>query len=418
MSLASQISVSASGLLLLGFLSGCAGDDASSTGDTETTGSSESATGTDSEAGTDTVAETDTGTDTDAETDTGTDTDEPISPYDGELLPDAEVDEWNWVGFPDTLCRNGSTAGIGVRYGLENKVMIYFQGGGACFNSTSCGFNLASYGSGDFDSWKDGGGRQGVLDSENPDNPLAEWSVIYVPYCTGDVHAGDNPDAELPGVGTQQFVGYRNVDRFLNRVVPTFFDAEHVLVSGVSAGGFGAALNFDRIAEAFPKSEATLLDDSGPPMADDYLAPCLQSQWRDAWNLDMTLPQDCEDCFPDDGGGLINLAPFIGAKHSDSVLALISSDEDSVIRSFFGFGSNECNVLLPSMPASLFKEGLYDLRDNALKSGGMWGSFIIPADKHTWIDDNGVYSTEVSGMLMIDWITDILVRDPQHISPE
>jgi hypothetical protein len=180
MSLASQISVSASGLLLLGFLSGCAGDDASSTGDTETTGSSESATGTDSEAGTDTVAETDTGTDTDAETDTGTDTDEPISPYDGELLPDAEVDEWNWVGFPDTLCRNGSTAGIGVRYGLENKVMIYFQGGGACFNSTSCGFNLASYGSGDFDSWKDGGGRQGVLDSENPDNPLAEWSVIYV----------------------------------------------------------------------------------------------------------------------------------------------------------------------------------------------------------------------------------------------
>ncbi len=397
-------------------ISGCGDDDAAtgaSVGDDSTTDSP----GSDS----DTDSDTDSGTSTGSESETGTDSDttgEPDSPYDGEPLPDAQANEWHWIDFPDALCRDGSTTGIGVRYGLENKVMIFFQGGGACFNPTSCTFNRANYDSGNFDNWKDAAGREGVLDADNPDNPLGEWSVIYIPYCTGDVHAGDEPDTSLPGVnGAQQFVGYRNVVAYLDRVVPTFFDAEHVLVTGVSAGGFGAALNFDHIADAFPKSEVTLLDDSGPPMADAYLAPCLQSKWREAWGFDMTLPQACDDCFPDNGGGLINLVTFIGAKHDDSILALISSEEDSTIRSFFGFGSDDCNAVLPSMKASLFTEGLYDLRDNALKTGGAWGSFILPGEKHTWIGDNGVYSAEVSDMLLIDWITDILVRDPQHISP-
>ncbi len=407
-------SILVSGLVCSILVIGCGDDDATTEGNAD----SDSATdGTDSDSGPDTDSDTDSGT----ESETGTDSDttgEPDSPFDGELLPEAEANEWQWVDFPDALCRDGSTTGIGVRYGLENKVMIFFQGGGACFNPTSCTFNPSRYDGGNFANWMDAGGREGVLDADNPDNPLGEWSVIYIPYCTGDVHAGDSPDTSLPGVaGTQQFVGYRNVNAYLDRVVPTFFDAEHVLVTGVSAGGFGAALNFDHIANAFPKSEVTLLDDSGPPMADAYLAPCLQSQWREAWGFDMTLPQACDDCFPDNGGGLINLVTFIGEEHSDSILALISSEEDNTIRSFFGFGSNDCNAVIPSMKASLFTEGLYDLRDNALKTGGAWGSFFLPGDTHTWIGDNGVYSAEVSDMLLIDWITDILVRDPQHISP-
>ncbi|MCA9657995.1 MAG: hypothetical protein KC486_06600, partial [Myxococcales bacterium] len=363
-------SVVTTGLLCLS-LTAC-GDDELGSG-TESDGGSASA-GTDTDTGgTDTDAAT--GTDTDAATGTesdggtdsgGTDTDgEPVIPYDGDPLPEADVGEWIWVDFPEARCRDGSSTGIGVRYGLENKLMIFFQGGGACFNTLSCQLNPQNYDEGNFGGWKDGGGRSGILDPENPDNPVGEWSVIYVPYCTGDVHAGDRPDANLSGVpGTQQFVGYRNVDHFLNRVVPTFWEAEHVLVTGVSAGGFGAALNYDRMTESFLKSEVTLIDDSGPPMADPYLAPCLQQQWRDAWNLDMTLPQDCADCFNADGGGIINLASFLGDKHSDEVMALISSEEDGTIRSFFGFGNNDCSALIPNMDAATFKEGLYDLRDN------------------------------------------------------
>lgn len=46
---------------------------------------------------------------------------------------------WTWVGFPDSFCRDGSTAGIAVSLeSASNKVMIYIEGGGACFDSITC----------------------------------------------------------------------------------------------------------------------------------------------------------------------------------------------------------------------------------------------------------------------------------------
>jgi len=52
-------------------------------------------------------------------------------------------------------------------------------------------------------------------------NPVADWSYIYVPYCTGDVHGG-NATGSVPGVtGTQDFAGYTNVTQYLARIVPT-----------------------------------------------------------------------------------------------------------------------------------------------------------------------------------------------------
>ena len=39
-----------------------------------------------------------------------------------------------------------------------------------------------------------------------------------------------------------------------------------------------------------------LIDDSGPPMDDQYLAPCLQAHWRGLWGLDGNFPADCADC--------------------------------------------------------------------------------------------------------------------------
>nr|WP_276604062.1 pectin acetylesterase-family hydrolase [Nannocystis pusilla] len=202
------------------------------------------------------------------------------------------------------MCRDGSTTGIGVRYGAGDDLVIYFEGGGACFNSDTCALNelWKNFGEFKFDAWALGIGQGGIFD-DDPQNPVRDWSFIYVPYCTGDVHAGDRENVGIDGVlGAQQFVGYRNVAAYLERLVPTFQDAGHVLVTGSSAGGFGAALNYDRIAEAFPGSAVTLLDDSGPPMSDQYMPVCMQL-WRDLFNFDATLPADCADCFGEDGGG-------------------------------------------------------------------------------------------------------------------
>lgn len=362
-----------------------------------------------------------TGDDSDATgtTDDPDDTTGEPSEWDGEPLPPEPPGSWMWVPFPASRCRDGSETGIGVRYGTGDGLVVFFEGGGACFNLATCLLNDAfrDFGALKFDAWKLGLGQGGIFDPDDADNPVADWSVVYVPYCTGDVHAGDREDVGIDGVfGAQQFVGYRNVGHYLERIVPTFADVGQVLVTGQSAGGFGAAFNYDRIAGAFPGARVTLLDDSGPPMRDMYLAPCLQAEWRSLWNLDATLPLDCDECFSDDGGGISNLALYLGDKHPDQRLALVSSLEDAVIRTFFGYGQNDCQGGV--MTGAEFEAGLLDLRAHVFTDDDpTWGSFLLPGIGHTVVGGPGYFTAEVQGVRLVDWLQDLLLGQAAHLAP-
>lgn len=398
---------------------GTSGDTAAdSTGDEPT--SSAASTGADTGDSTGAATTNTPTTGEDPTTGDGTTGDDP-SPWDGEPLPAADDGVWTWVDFPEAQCRDGSSTGIGVRYGSGTGVAIYFEGGGACFNTFTCGANPSSYDSDKFDQFVQSAGNGGIYDSSKPENPLADWTFVYVPYCTGDVHAGARPDGTIDGVaGTQQFVGYLNVAKFLERIVPTFIDsADHVLVTGQSAGGFGAAFNYDRIADAFPGKKVTLLDDSGPPMSDAFMVPCLQQMWRDAWNLDDILPVDCANCFPDNGGGLVNLGRYLAEKHVSQKFGLISSVGDNTIRFFFGFGNDDCTAVLPSTTVERFTMGLVDLRDNWLnKPADTWGTFYLAGEQHTWIGGDSYYSaTSGANIKLLDWVTDLLDGTVASIEP-
>ena len=340
------------------------------------------------------------------------------SEWDGEPLPPAPPGAWTWIDFPDSRCRNGTSTGIGVRHGDSDKLAIFFEGGGACFNTATCLLNdgFSNFGNLQFQAWAGTLGQGGIFDRDAADNPVADWNFVYIPYCTGDVHAGDKEDAGVPGVfGAQQFVGYRNVALYLERLVPSFPDTSHVLVTGQSAGGFGAAFNYDRIAGAWPQAKVTLLDDSGPPFADMYLAPCLQAEWRGLWNLDATLPVDCDDCFGPDGGGISNLAPYLAAKHPDQRFALFSSAQDAVIRTFFGYGMNNC--LGGVMTGEMFEAGLHDLRDDVLADDPVWASYYAPGIGHTITSGPGYYTTEVDGLRLVDWLAALLNGETSHVGP-
>ena len=99
----------------------------------------------------------------------------------------------------------------------------------------------------------------GILDRTNAANPVKDWSFVYVPYCTGDFHGGNNVTT-VPGASgpPQHFVGYANVGMYLDRLVPTFHNATRILLAGLSAGGFGAVFNYARVAEAFGATPVTV----------------------------------------------------------------------------------------------------------------------------------------------------------------
>lgn len=361
---------------------------------------------------------TTTGTTSATEDDTGTTTGEP--PWDGDPLPDTEVGEWQWFDIEGTECIDGSPTGIGVRRGSGDGLVVYFEGGGGCFDLGSCTLFYTTFANFDqtaFDLLVPTLLSSGIFDADDPDNPVADWSFVYVPYCTGDVHAGDKDLGGVPGFpGAHQFVGYRNFGIDLGHIGPTFPEPDHVLVTGISAGGYGSAFNYERIAQAYAYtgSPVTLLDDSGPPLGEGIITPCLQDLWRSMWGLDSTLPVGCTDCF-DAGGWVVDLTLYLRQQYADEAFGLISYLQDGTISAFLGAGQNECAGGI--VFGSDYEDALVELRDVTLAGDANASSYYVTGIGHTFLPFGAYSSTEVQGVVLRDWVADVLDGTPAHVSP-
>jgi hypothetical protein len=199
-----------------------------------------------------------------------------------------------------------------------------------------------------------------MFDNSNTSNPYKDWNMVYIPYTTGDVYFGTKHDATVPvnvqpALGPQQFVGYENMKLYVGRIVPTFKDkVDHVIVTGASAGGFGAALNASMISDAFGDVLVDVVDDSGPPFEDQYMPVCMQKKWREGWGFSGSMPPDCTECQQADGGGMLGMADFLIRKHPRARIALISTTEDEVIRLFYSVGLQNCANFDTADPIGIF----------------------------------------------------------------
>ncbi len=351
----------------------------------------------------------------------------PEGPFDGPAIKpiDAPPGKWTWIDVDGAKCRNGSPTGFGIRPQTgSDKLVIYLEGGGACFNGTTCGISPTIFGSVAFGAWENTSGAAGIFDANNTENPVKDWNMVYVPYCSGDIHAGNASKVDVPGGVSpkdQEFVGYNNIYLDLKRIIPTFPGLSKVLLTGISAGGFGAAYNYERVAQAFCPTPVVLVDDSGPPMSDAYIAPCLQSRWRTLWGLKGTLPADCPECSGSDGGGIVNYVDYIGNKYPNARLGLISSTRDAVISLFFGYGKNDCqNIdgIASSVDGNVYAAGLEDLRTNHMNHPGQWGTYFVDSTTHTYLLGPGFYSTTVQSKKLSKWLGDVVNDGPMtHVGP-
>ncbi|WP_438039336.1 hypothetical protein [Sorangium sp. So ce128] len=52
---------------------------------------------------------------------------------------EASAENWTWVPFSNAFCANGDTTGIGVNLTSKSKrVVVYLEGGGACWDEDTC----------------------------------------------------------------------------------------------------------------------------------------------------------------------------------------------------------------------------------------------------------------------------------------
>lgn len=332
-----------------------------------------------------------------AERDGGTTVGEPI---------EAPFDTWTWVDVPDSRCMNDTPTGFGVNiHEGATRVLIFMMGGNACFNDGTCFItaNADGYGSAKFTN--ESATQAPLFDRSAASNYFSDWSYVFVPYCSGDVFAGTSGDTAVGG-SRYHFAGYGNVGQFLDRIVPTFDDATQVVLTGASAGGFGAMLNFERTQVAFGSGvDVVLLDDSGPPMANEYLAPCLQAHWRSTWGIDDGPLASCPTCIDEDGAFVEGYLEHLKTTFPTNRFGLVSSSADETIRGFFGFGNADCasiNGFPGAYSGPRFQMGLEDFRDNLVGDVDNFKLYMPTSTRHVW-SNSPLWMITHHGVTLQDW---------------
>lgn len=136
--------------------------------------------------------------------------------------------------------------------GKENKVLVYFAGGGVSINAEMAKNDTYNTKSVPVDYLANITMNMGGLASPTENSPYKDWSVIMFPYATGDFHAGRGEFKYTDTDGKEKVLyhnGYVNYQEAMDKIMDLsgLENPDTVLVTGYSAGGFGAALLADDI---------------------------------------------------------------------------------------------------------------------------------------------------------------------------
>lgn len=193
-----------------------------------------------------------------------------------------------------------------VKRGSSANLLINFMGGGACWADGNCLGPSTTYNS-EITSLlpatlaiTSGLIDAGVLNHYRADNPFRDWNMVFIPYCSGDIHIGSNDTVYAdPQTGAQSVMRHRGLDNtlavlgYLQRNFPEE-SVNRVFVTGQSAGAYGAVFNFPYIKEMYYSRQVDVLGDAGNGVLDvsdtGASATAFQSTSSSKWNAGVSTP--------------------------------------------------------------------------------------------------------------------------------
>lgn len=276
-------------------------------------------------------------------------------------------------------CLNGTPFQLSYRHGTRDELLIYLEGGGACWDFATCHvLRTATAIAGDA-----GGG--GILDLDNPANPFHGWNVVYVPYCDGSVFTGDKT-VVYNGLRTYHH-GFWNLSAAMTAAVENFPDPARIVVSGSSAGGYGTFAGYAVARVAWPETEILSFNDSGPGLQNFAAAESVQAR-IDNWDFTGRIPASCERCAEQ----YTYLYEWTFERDPTARVALYSTQQDMVIRAFL------------SLTGLGYQELLLDVTDQVHAA---WPTrfrrYFPEGDVHTILRSPSFYTRSIEGVGLRDW---------------
>lgn len=324
-------------------------------------------------------------------------------------------------GYPGT----DPTYSFWHKRGASKNVVVYFEGGGACWDSFSCTFPISSGLPAEVPQLyvpqvPPGGSPatyDGLFNASHPANPVRDWSFVYIPYCTGDVHLGSadrtyanvgHPVFPLPSTFPIHHGGFDNFMVVLEWMRRNVDRPEQILVAGSSAGGYGASTNFPWVQKAFPKAKMAVLADASQGVLSPAFDTALPG--RNSWN-----PKLAPWVFGTDPNRVpsSSIARIAAQALPEVRVGQFTTQFDAVQIQFYGVSllTNPAPLSCPGggVAASWNKNALASLAEAAAAAPN-YRHYVAAGQYHTLLRSAQFYTEASAGLPFSEWTAAMLKK--------
>ncbi len=298
----------------------------------------------------------------------------------------------------DTRCAMGTPYTFHVKPGAREKVMVFLNGGGACWSGQNCDASVepTTYVPLAELPHNDPRTRGGAFDQANPENPFSAWTQVFVSYCTGDVHMGANDKTYTKPDGSEVTIFHRgkaNAMSALGWLFDNVTSPETVFVSGGSAGAVSSPVYAGIVQEAYPDAQVIQFAGGG-------------GGYRVGANPELSENLGIYTGLPDwpsmqvlsaDASSFDDFYAATAAQFPQIKFHQFNTAYDSVQKQFLTLLGSDSEVY------PLLKANLADLTATI----GTFRSFTASGTFHTLLRFDEMYAFEAEGVRAVDWVRDV-----------
>ncbi len=320
-----------------------------------------------------------------------------------------------------------------VRPGNPLKLAIFWDGGGACWDANTC-LGSALLGSSIYsqtvdETVEDLNASQGLGDFDNPENPIADYTQVFIPYCSGDLHTGASDteyaiDTPLgPLAWTIHHRGADNVAAVLDWLKDYYREEvgrapKKVFLSGASAGGYGVLYNYPAVAALLPWHTETrvMVDAANGVINQDFYDRALTT--NGVWGVWDNLAPELANAFSSGPDHLmIEIFRSLGAHHPLTRFGQYTTAYDATQIGFFNIARHVENPELWLDPAEIATAAFeWTIRARTymlLTAFQTWNFrfYLAEGTDHTIIASDKYYLEDsAQGVALVDWLDDMVNR--------
>jgi hypothetical protein len=321
------------------------------------------------------------------------------------------------------ICMNDSPYAYFAKRGTVNNLLIYYQGGGACWEQLTCGLPVCdtNVNVNGFDNPNNQ--STGFADIDNPANPFRDWNIVFVSYCSCDIHFGDAAQDYSPSLHVEHR-GYHNSRVVEKWATEHFLAPDRIFVTGSSAGAYGAWFNAPLHHFVWPSTHFDVLADAGNGVITQDFLETYFPNWNFEANIPDTIPGVQESL--DNGTGIPGYTEAVADFFPSTRWAHYTTAYDGGLGGQTGFYNimlNNNNVIA----AATWWEGSCAFNsvmrqqafDTAAAIPNNYRYYIGTGSRHTVWGSNRVYDSTVGGVpTVVDWVNGMLGGTPAWTNVE